>query len=81
MKSIGYRGTISTKVKYSSFSIHETIIVTTDDPIMNPATWFAYAHKICQNHFFFQYQPMHLDAEFNGESDFDIKRGVNPRFD
>ena len=27
---------------------------------------------------FFQYQPMHSDAEFDGESDFAIKRGLNP---
>ena len=80
MENVGYRGTISTKVKYSSFSIHETIIVTTDDPIVNPDIWFAYAHKICQNQFF-QYQLMHLDAKFNGESDFAIKSGVNSRFD
>ena len=31
--------------------------------------------------FFFQYQSMHSDAEFYGESDFAIKRGLNSRFD
>ena len=31
--------------------------------------------------FFFQYQLMHLDAEFDWESDFVIKRDLNPWFD
>ena len=30
---------------------------------------------------FFQYEPMHLDAEFEGESDFDIKHGMTSWFD
>ena len=71
---------ISTSVKYRALSTHETIILTTDEPSVNPGICLAYGRKACEI-LFFQYQPMYLDAEFDGKSDSDIKCGMNLRFD
>ena len=80
MKRVGNRGTINTSVKYSSLSINEMIILTTDKPTeFLLYVWRAGIKPVKIN--FFQYQIIQLDAKFDGESDFDIKRGVKPRFD